>query len=106
VEQDRASASTWIVVQPEQAGRPERILAAFDSLERASEAFGEDDSVAIKRAPQYLALRRFVWGVVGPDAKLTAMLGGDARRATELAMSTGGELRLFLDERPEGPVPP
>jgi hypothetical protein len=106
VEQDRASASTWIVVQSEQAGRQERILAAFDSLEDASKAFADDDSVAIKRAPQYLAQRRFVWGVVGPDAKLTAMLGGDAKLATELAMSTGGELRLFLDERPDGPMPP
>lgn len=101
MDQDRASPSTWIVVQPEQAGGQERILAAFDTLEDASAAFGDDDTVAIRRAPQYLARRRFVWGVVGADAELKAMLGGDAKRATELAMAEGGELRLFLDERPE-----
>jgi hypothetical protein len=106
MDRDRASPSAWLVVQPAQATGQERILGAFDTLEDASEAFGDDDSVSIKRAPHFLARRRFVWGVVGPDAELKAVLGGDARRATELAMDSGGELRLFLDESPESPEGP
>ena len=86
-----ALPSTWLVVKDDGT-----IVAAYRSLKRATTRFTGDTNVSLRRAPDYLADRNFVWSVVNPENQLDGQYGGNAEAATERASEIGGELRLFL----------